>query len=114
MGNTADKGYPTAIAQKAIWIGDHSGPLSYTTGGETVTAQNLGFLRNLSAVVPMGVSVSGNYCVQADFTAKGNRTTCKLIWLYSPLNALSQTAWTQVAAAVNLSGETIKLMAVGG
>ena len=117
MGDTGLKGYTDPIGKHAMWAGDHTGPASYATGGETLKATggpgSYGGLRSIDQVVPAGVSVSGNYCVQVQYTAVGQNTKVTLIWLYSPLNTLSQTAWTQVANATNLSGETIRLLAIG-
>lgn len=68
---------------------DHTGPASYTTGGETLgqinnqTGVTLQGLATLDAVLVCGVSISGNYTVQSQPTGSGSRKTFKLIWAYS-------------------------------
>jgi hypothetical protein len=66
---------------------DHTGPASYTAGGET-----LGVVNNMTGIAIKGLgsldmvlgsgnaSLSGNYIVQAQQTGLGNRKTWKLLW----------------------------------
>lgn len=91
---------------------DHVGPSSYTTGGETYGNQNsqtgisvLG-LAELDAVIG-GPSKSGNYFVYA---YPSNQKQFKLVWVTATSGIPSAT---QVNAAVDLSGETVRLLVVG-
>lgn len=95
---------------------DHTGPASYTTGGETFGNINnqtgistLG-LGSLDFVDPIGASNSGNYFVYALPTGTGSRKTFKLIWVTATSGIPSST---QVTATTNLSGETVRLLVIG-
>ena len=66
---------------------DHTGPASYTAGGETI-----GTLNNLTGIAALGfgsfdsvegaggLSLSGNYFVRVQATGTGVRKTMKLLW----------------------------------
>lgn len=91
---------------------DHVGPTSYSTGGETYGSQNtqtgisvLG-LAELDAVIG-GPSKSGNYFVYA---YPSNQKQFKLVWV-TATSGIPTT--TQVTAAVDLSGETVRLVVIG-
>lgn len=78
------------IGQGKILPVDHTGPASYTTGGETI-----GTLNDLTGIALLGLgsidillgsgslSVSGNYSVQAQPIGAGVRKQVKLKWLYA-------------------------------
>lgn len=73
---------------------DHTGPASYTTGGETLgtinnmTGISVAGLGSIDQVLGSGtLSVSGNYQIAAQPSGKGVRKTFLLRWLYSPNNA---------------------------
>lgn len=111
----------TALATFTIGQGryipvDHSGPKSYTTGGETlgvsnsmtgVTTNGLGIL---DQVVVCSVAISGNYAVYVQPVGKGERKTFKLIWVTATAGIPSAT---QVTAATDLSAETVRLAYIG-
>lgn len=90
MADTKLNDYPARLGDKQWVIVDHTGPASYTTGGETlgnanaftgVSAQGLG---SIDAVLPgAGVSVSGNYTFAAQPTGAGSRKTWNLLWYYA-------------------------------
>jgi hypothetical protein len=96
---------------------DHAGPTSYATGGET-----LGSINNQTGITVLGlgtlddvlgsgsVSISGNYGVIVQPVGKGEQKTFKLIWVTATAGIPSTT---QVAAAVDLSAETVKLVYIG-
>lgn len=116
MGNTAVKGYPDPIGGRSrLWIGDHTGPSSYTqwsapsTGGDVLKAQPLG-LSSINFVAATGISVSGTYYVEAKLAAGSGSspTSAILVWY------LVSTPGTQATGATDLSGESVRLMAVGG
>ena len=96
-----------------VVIVDHSGPASYTTGGETFPQQNtyggpnsLGL--NSVSWVNGGTSESGTYRVIPIFGGSGSeKGTIKLMWVTISTN-------TQVSAQVDLSAEVIRLLVVGG
>jgi hypothetical protein len=98
---------------------DHTGPASYTTGGETLgtinnmtgMALNAAGLSTIDAVEGSGsLSVSGSYWVMTQPTGSGSRKTFKLLWFTATAGVPSLT---QVAAAVNLSAETVRLAYIG-
>jgi len=87
---------------------DHAGPASYTTGGETLGAINnqtgvtLQGLATIDAVLVVGISISGNYSVQAQPTGTGSRKTFKLIWS----NAVGSVSGQSVASVTITAGGT--------
>lgn len=105
------------IGQGKILPVDHTGPASYTTGGETV-----GTLNNLTGIAILGLdsidtilgsgslSVSGNFWVVVQPTGTGVRKTYKILWFTATAGVPSLT---QVSAATNLSAETVRLAYVG-
>ena len=95
---------------------DHTGPKSYTTGGEVVGSVNnqtgitiLG-LATLDIVIAIDTTISGNYGVIVQPVGKGEQKTFKLIWVTATAGI---PGTTQVTAATDLSGETIKLLYIG-
>ncbi len=111
--NTPVPGYTDVWGKHAVWIGDHAGPASYTTGGETLGQASNAFggvnqfgLRSIDAAFG-DLTVSGTYYVRVQFTGKGARTTAKLLWY-------TASTGNQVSASTNLSGETVRLTVIGG
>ena len=108
--------YPAHAGAVQFITVDHSGPASYTTGGETLGAANLQTgisvqgLASIDQVLVSGVAVSGNFWCIAQPTGKGSRKTYKLLWFTA---AAGVPTLTQVTAATNLSAETIRLTYVG-
>lgn len=112
--------YPDSFgAHRASVIG-HAGPASYTqltaapvAGGDTVEAKAAG-LKYLDALLPCGLSDSGTYRVEAVVSAGHPTTnkaaapspTFKLRWVVVATGA-------EVAGAVNLSAEVVRLFALG-
>lgn len=96
---------------------DHTGPASYTTGGET-----LGTINNMTGIALQGLgsidmvlgsgslALSGNYWVMVQSTGKGSRKTFKLLWFTASSGV---PTLTQVSAATSLTGETVRLAYVG-
>jgi hypothetical protein len=87
MGDTKLADYPARLGDKQLIVVDHTGPVSYTAGGETLgTANNLtGIalqgLSGLDLVIGGGsMSLSGNYHVRPQQTGTGNRKQQKLLW----------------------------------
>jgi len=98
-------GYVDIWGKHAAGAIDHVGPTSYATGGQTLTAARYG-LRSLD-YVGGGLSNSGTYYAVGKPVGRGAKTTYKLVWFVTATNA-------EVAAAVNLSAETVRLFAFGG
>lgn len=116
MGNTAAKGYADPIGGRSrLWIGDHTGPLSYTqwsapsTGGDVLQSKYLG-LSTMNFVVATGISVSGTYYVEAKLAAGSGAspTSAILVWYETA------SPGTQPSASTNLSTETVRLLCIGG
>lgn len=115
MGDTRLDSFPIG-AGKLLSV-DHTGPVSYSTGGET-----LGVINNQTGIALLGLgsidmvlgsgslSISGNYWVIVQPVGKGSRKTFKLLWFTATAGVPS---FTQVTSAFNLSGETVRLGYVG-
>lgn len=112
MGNKAINGYVDVIGKHGLWIGEHTGPASYTawaapaTGGDVIKAPQFG-LRSIDFVSPAGVDTSGIYNVRPQCTGTGSRQSWVLIWY-------TTATGVQVAQGTNLSGITIRLKIYGG
>ena len=63
MGNQAVPGYTDIFGKHGAWVGDHTGPASYVTGGETLQATSFG-LRSIDFSIAEDLSHSGNYAVE--------------------------------------------------
>lgn len=114
MANTKLATY-TIGQGRAIPI-DHTGPASYTTGGETFGSINnqtgitvLG-LATLDFVDPIGPTNSGNYFVYAIPTGIGERKTFTLVWVTATTGIPTST---QVTNGTNLSAETVRILVIG-
>jgi hypothetical protein len=97
---------------------DHYGPSNYKTGGETWPSVNpnqvtggpnsLGMASVGNILSAGGVTQSGTYYIVPIFGGKGsNNSTVKIKWYVVATDA-------EVAAAVNLSAEVIRLSVLGG
>jgi hypothetical protein len=89
MANTAVSGYPDIFGKHAAWVGDHTGPASYSTGGETIGVANApgSFgLRSIDFVGVEGISYSGNYFAEvvSPIGSGGSAQTRKLRWFNNP------------------------------
>lgn len=104
MGDTAVKGYVDVWGKHGVWIGDHTGPVSYTTGGTTSREPRAYGLRSFDIYLPMGFTVSGNYQVFSQSTSAGgnNNSTVKLRWFYAP----TLTGVSDIAIATAGTGQT--------
>jgi len=94
MGNQAVSGYTDIVGKHGLWIGDHTGPSSYVTGGESIGNANApgSFgLRSLDLVAAEALSHSGNYAVEvlSPIGSGGSAQTRNLKWFYSPTNSLN-------------------------
>src|SRR6185369_415942 len=99
---------------KAIPV-DHTGPTSYTTGGETLGSANnqtgvtLQGLATIDAVLVMGLAVSGSYWVLAQPVGNGEAKTFKLLWFTATAGV---PTLTQVTSTTDLSAQHVRLVIV--
>lgn len=128
MADTKLADYPARLGDKQLVMVDHTGPASYTVGGET-----LGQINNQTGITAMGLSsldgiwgsgsysVSGNYWVQAVVTGKGSRKTWKLIWNLQDVSTAviaitpgaSPFAYTALAeGSVTVAGGTVSAISI--
>jgi len=128
MANQAVLGYVDVFGKHGAWIGDHTGPASYTpwsapsTGGDVVKAINFG-LRNIDFIIPLGKTVSGNYEVKAKISSGGGShvSQATLIWYSAAASTTvvpvtpgtSPYAYTAPAAgAVSVTGGTVTVITI--
>jgi hypothetical protein len=119
--NVPFPGYETLFGNKKSWLGDHYGPASYATGGETFSASSLGwgglefvracfFQTETVDSIPMVVPVdeSGTYFVgiKKSTTANGAVASVTIQWYVVSTGA-------EVSAATNLSTYRVTLEARG-
>ena len=112
--------YPDSFGAHRGSVFAHIGPASYTqmtkspvAGGDTVEAVEAG-LKFFDAVIPVGMSDSGDYWVMAvapaanpsDSKTGAPATTWRLQWFLS-------ASFTEVTGAVDLSAEVVRLFGVG-
>ena len=83
---------------------DVSGSASYQTGGDAISPQSFGFNSYIWQLTG-GVSQSGNYRAEPRALNSGF-TQWQLVWFVV-------STGLQVAANVNLSGETVRLADIG-
>ena len=83
---------------------DIAGSASYVQGGDAISPQSFGFNSYIHQLVG-GVSQSGNY-VAVPRALNSGFTQWQLVWFVVATGL-------QVGAAVNLSGETVRLAAIG-
>jgi hypothetical protein len=83
---------------------DINGSASYVQGGDAISPQSFGFNSYIHQLVG-GVSQSGNY-VAVPRALNSGFTQWQLVWFVVATGL-------QVGAAVNLSGETVRLAAIG-
>lgn len=104
---------------------DHTGPASYTPGGETIGTQN-----NLTGIALLGLdsvdmilgsgslSLSGNYLVRSQQTGLGVRKQTKLLWYNAgagvPESGTALTLGTLSAAATQSTYTSAGLLTVVG
>ena len=74
MGNIAVKGYLDIFGKHGAWIGDHSGPAAYVTGGEVVAASQGGQNYNASTSIITGIRSLGRSI--ADVAVRVGHLSC--------------------------------------
>lgn len=103
--SAAVKGFPDTWGQHRAVPFEHLGPASYPSGGEYIGAPQLGV--SACAHVGSGVSYSGTYRVDCIYPGAGVRNAVYLKWS-------NASTGQEVGNGVNLSGETVRLLVVGG
>lgn len=128
MADTKLYDYPARLGDKQLVVVDHTGPSSYSTGGETIGASNnqtgislLG-LSGIDAIIGSGTfSVSGNYIVYAQPSGTGSRKTWSLVWRTAGtydttpvvISGASPFAYTVTrAGVVSVSGGTVSSITI--
>lgn len=114
MADTKLPNYPARLGDVQLQMCDHTGPASYSVGGET-----LGAINNMTGITALGLgsldgiwgsgsySISGNYWIQAVLLGKGSRKTWKLVW------NLQNASVTAVAITVGASPFAYTALAEG-
>jgi hypothetical protein len=106
MPNLALPGYPVSLANRMFGVFDYTGPASYITGGDQITASDFG-MSTIDFVLAAQLSLSGSY---------------QFLVLYPTLGSLNVGAVTiawylyagaQVSPGTNLAGEHTHLMVWG-
>jgi hypothetical protein len=84
---------------------DYAGSASYVQGGDSIGATSFGFNSSIQTLIG-SVSHSGTYRVDPRPLTSGIQTQWQLVWIVVATGL-------EVAGAVNLSGETVRLSAIG-
>lgn len=110
-----------AWGDRPYTIIDFAGPASYAaitpgvapaapTGGQPIGPSNFGMGSNIEGIFMVGCSTTGTYGVEAvqltSYNQGSGNTTWALLWYVLATGA-------QVAGAVNLSAETVRLIGFG-
>jgi len=96
--------WPSLAGKKSIFAGPVSGPKSYATGGDPITTGTFNYYIN---ALHGSISVSGTYLVRPIPSSSAERRTWKYIWIVI-------SSGLEVAAAVDLSAETVIASGFGG
>lgn len=102
-------GYPNYAGHKVHEVYELVGPSSYSTGGQALTASQFGY-GGFDAVHVAGLSLSGTYFGRAQYLPVDAAPSAnllatpnvKIVWYVVATGA-------EVAAAVDLSGEILRL-----
>lgn len=84
---------------------EYTGPTSYKSGGDTATPAEFGVAS--FAFVSGATSYSGTYRVETIYIGYGTRPAIRLRWIVASTNQ-------EVGGGTNLSGETARLLVIGG
>lgn len=87
-------------------LSDMIGPVSYVTGGVTLSASALGLSSGVYGVFPMDLTVSGTFYVRIFSMSAPKTKTFKVMWFTAATNA-------QVGNGTNLSAEKVRVLAFG-
>jgi hypothetical protein len=122
-GSFADSPRNGAWGDRPYSVIDWAGPASYTqvvngtgsplaqpTGGQAITPAAFGLSTGLEGIFLVGGSTSGTYVVQAFQATSYNLGQGNPAWI---LRWIVAATGAEVAGAVNLSAETVRLVAFG-
>ncbi len=106
--------FPPQVVMQAIGLAsdvnlkcsDLTGPVSYVTGGVTLSASALGLSSGLYFVSPMDLTVSGTFYVRIFSFQAAKSKTLKVKWFTAATNA-------EVGNGTNLSAEKLRVLALG-
>lgn len=92
MSETVLKGYADVFGKHAAAVSDHTGPTSYTTGGETISLPSPLGLRSIDYINCEEYTVSGNYRVVPQSLVGGGALLqkAKLRWYPNPQTQAGQ------------------------
>lgn len=110
MGNQAVKGYVDIFGKHGSFVGDHTGPVSYVTGGETITAQSLG-LRSIDILNSMRSNNSAYSAVSLSPAGNSGNvvTSVKVLWQFSSTGSVASVS--QNAAGIGMTpGTTVPIV----
>lgn len=120
-GSFADSPRNGCWGDRPYSIIDWAGPASYTavtngaapaqpTGGQAITPQAFGLVAGLEGIFCVGGSTTGTYVVQAFQATNYNKGYPNPTWI---LRWIVAATGAEVAGAVNLSAESVRLIAFG-
>lgn len=121
LAQFADSPRNGAWGDRPYAIIEWAGPASYTsvvngvapatpTGGQAIGPSNFGLTTGLEGIFMVGGSVSGTYIVTAYQTTSYSQGLGNLTWI---LRWTVAATGAEVTAAVNLSGEWVRLVGFG-
>lgn len=87
-------------------LSDLTGPVSYVTGGVTISASAFGLSSGLYFVSPMDLTVSGTFYLRVFSPSAAKVKTVKIKWFTAATNA-------EVGNGTNLSAEKVRVFALG-
>ena len=99
------RGFPDTWGTHTANPIEHTGPSSYTSGGYSVPPSE--FMVSAFVWVSSVTSYSGTYRVDPVYGGYGNRSGIKLRWVVV-------STGQEVAGTTDLSGETVRLLVIGG
>ena len=112
--------YPDSAGAHRMTVFAHTGPTSYTAmttgplaGGDSVTAAEAG-IKFFDAVIPIGLSDSGLYVVQAVAPVANPSTNKQAAHATSwRLRWVTASTGVEVTGTTNLSAQTVRLFGLG-
>jgi len=106
MSEVAVKGYTDIWGKHGVCITDHTGPASYAAGGEVFSHPQRFGLRNFDFLIPMGITISGNYEVkgQTKVGGGGNLSSMTLRWYTTPGSQGSAVSGVTITAGGTYTG----------
>ena len=104
MGNTAIRDPRDTQGIRHQYTVDHTGPMIYVTGGETIEASRFGF-KEIAQVIA-GASQDALYQALPLFLKNSSQPEFTLLWL-------DLTTGLEVGAGIDLSASPVRLTVIG-